>query len=116
MLPFWRTVKFMDKIRRSQTGFSATEAVLAVVIAVIVGFIAWYVFHAKHTTDKNPGTAGSSTHAGSGTPKSSAAGTYNRSLQNDLDGINSTNSQAAKDLNASNGGLNDTSTFTSVPQ
>lgn len=107
----------MRKIQPDQSGFSAVETVLVLVILVIIGFVGWYVVHTKHNTDKDLGIRGSSTQAGSNTAgQKTATGTDNQSLQSDLGGIDSANNQTTKDLNSSNNGLSDSSTFTSVPQ
>jgi hypothetical protein len=108
----------MSKIRHNQRGFSAVESLLVIVAVAIIGFVGWYVFHAKQTTDKNLGSSGSS-QAGSGKSAASTkttASTDNQSLQNDLGGVSSASNQTTKDLNTSSSGLNDSSTFTSVPQ
>lgn len=41
----------------SQKGFSAIEAILVVVIVGLLGFVVWYVFHTKSSTDNTYGNA-----------------------------------------------------------
>lgn len=101
----------MGKRKRFGDGFAPVETLLVLVIIAIIGFVAWFVVHAKHNTDKTLSTAGSSQNGSAKTGN----GTDNQSLQDDLSGINGADDQTTKDLNASNSGLNDSSTFTTLP-
>ncbi len=94
-------------------GFAILETVLVLVIIAMIGFVGWFVIRAKHNTDKTLSTATAQTVSAG--PAASSGGTDNQSLQSDLNGINNANDQAAKDLNTSNSGLNDSSTFTALP-
>jgi cytoskeletal protein RodZ len=105
--------KTMSRIRRNQNGFGAVETAMVIVFVVLIGLLSWYVFHVKRTTDKN--LSGSSQAAAKSGGKSSG-GTDNQSLQSDLDSLEGTNNQSNKDLSSTNSGLNDSSTFTSLPQ
>jgi hypothetical protein len=42
----------MGKLKYKQSGFSAVEALLILVIVGIVGFTGWYVYHAQTTANK----------------------------------------------------------------
>lgn len=44
-------------MKKSQKGFSAIEAVLILVIVGLLGFVVWYVFHTKSSTDNTYGNA-----------------------------------------------------------
>jgi hypothetical protein len=43
----------VGKLKNNQTGFSAVEAFLILIIIAIVGGTGWYVWHAKQTADKS---------------------------------------------------------------
>lgn len=108
----------MRRIRHKQQGFSGVETLLVIIFVMIVGFTAWYVAHAKRVTDKSLDATSKTSQSGVGTTETASGGngTDDHSLQNDLNGINSTDGQASKDLSATSSGLNDNSTFTSLPQ
>lgn len=42
-------------MKKTQKGFSAIEAVLVLVIIALLGFVVWYVFHTKSSTDNTYG-------------------------------------------------------------
>ena len=44
-------------MKKTQKGFSAIEAVLVLVIVALLGFVVWYVFHTKNSTDTTYGNA-----------------------------------------------------------
>jgi cytoskeletal protein RodZ len=100
----------MSKRKGNTAGFAVAETVLVLAIIAIIGFVVWFVVRAKHNTDKNLNTANSSQ-----TTSGKTSGSDDQNLQNDLSGINSANNQTTKDLNTTNTGLNDNSTFTSLP-
>lgn|SRR6185312_10195832 len=104
-LTFCRTVTFMGHMTKDQRGFSSLVELLVVVIVAVIALAGWYVFHTRHTDQKDSG--GSSQMTGNGTD--------NQSLQNDVNSIDSSDNQGSKDLNAASGSLNDNSTFTSLP-
>jgi Flp pilus assembly protein TadG len=119
----------MRKLGKDQSGFSAIEAVLVIVIIGVIAFVGWDVLHAKTSSDKvlDAATKSSAAPATATTTKSTsttastastqpAAGTDNTSLQTDLNSASAGNDQSNKDLGTTSGSLNDQSTFTSVPQ
>lgn len=111
----------MRKIGKSQAGFSAVEVVLLIVIVGVIGFVGWYVYHAKQNSDtvlnSAAHTSASSTKSKTtGSTATPAPGTDNQSLQTDLNGLTTSNNQSNADLGSSNSSLNDQSTFTAVPQ
>lgn len=112
----------MVKTTRNQSGFSGIEVVLAVVIVAIVGSVGWYVYHTKQVSDKLLSTAATSASTSSKSSKSAssgvtpAGGTDNASLQADLNSASAGSAQSSKDLGGATASLNDTSTFTTVPQ
>lgn len=91
-------------------GFAAVETLLVIIFIAMVGFVGWYVFHTKQQADKNLQAAGNASQ----TPVQAGDG-GNQGLQQDLNGINTANNQTTKDLNAADNGLDDNSTFTSLP-
>ena len=42
----------MKKLSRNSAGFSTVEGLLILVIAALIGFVGWYVWHGKNNTDK----------------------------------------------------------------
>jgi hypothetical protein len=104
----------MSTIRRSQNGFGLVETVLVIAFVTAVGLLSWYVLHAKHAADNN--LAGSSQSAASKGGGKTSGGTDDKSLQGDLDSLEGTNNQGNKDLSSASSGLDDSSTFTSLPQ
>lgn len=100
----------MRKRKRDGDGFALAETLLVLVIIALIGFVGWFVIRAKHNTDKTLDTGSSQASSGK-----SGGGSDNQSLQDDLSDINSANNQITKDLNTSNSGLNDSSTFTTLP-
>ncbi len=113
----------MSEIKKDERGFSPVETVLVIVIVAIIGFVGWFVYHAKQNTDKSLNAANTtSNNAGpqfttsKQATASNAGDTSNASLQSDLQGASSSANQGSKDLTATNDSLNDKSTLTSVPQ
>jgi cytoskeletal protein RodZ len=53
------SLKHINKLK-NQSGFSAVEALLVLIVIGILGFTGWFVYHAKQTSDKNYSTANSS--------------------------------------------------------
>lgn len=114
----------MTSIKQDERGTGHLEMALLVVVVALIGFVGWYVYRAKQTTDKALNTA-SSTSTGAeprftkNTNKNStasSAATSNASLQSDLQGASSAANQGNKDMSATTSSLGDQSTFTSVPQ
>ncbi|HZL07568.1 MAG TPA: hypothetical protein VFC50_00030 [Candidatus Dormibacteraeota bacterium] len=114
----------MSDTKQDERGFSPIETILVIVIVAVIGFVGWFVYHAKQTTDKSLNAANTtSNNAGPKftTKKQAAASsntgdTSNASLQSDLQTASSNASQGSKDLSAANTSLSDQSTLTSVPQ
>jgi predicted negative regulator of RcsB-dependent stress response len=114
----------MSDIKKDERGFSPIETILVLVIVAVIGFVGWFVYHAKQTTDKSLNAANTtSNNAGPKftTKKQAAAssntgGTSNANLQSDLQTASSSANQGSKDLSAANSSLSDQSTLTSVPQ
>lgn len=107
---------------KQQRQAGSIEIILIGVIVLIIAFVGWFVWHAKQNADKTLSSANASANSAtvakpktSKTVTQSTAGSDNNSLQQDLNTINSQNSQSDQDLNSANSGLNDQSTFTSVP-
>jgi uncharacterized protein HemX len=113
----------MVSIKRDERGIGHLEGVLVIVIVAVIGFVGWYVYHTKQNSDTALNNA-ASTSNGAGprftkNTKSTAAAnasTSNASLQTDQQSAASSANQGSKDLSASNDGLSDQSTLTSVPQ
>lgn len=106
----------MSRMRSQQAGFSAIEVLLLAVFIGLIGFVGWYVYNAKHATDRvvsstqsNKTTKPASTTSTTSSPQATAT-------SQSLDEINSAIYQNDKDLNSIDQSLNDSSTFTSVPQ
>jgi uncharacterized protein HemX len=111
----------MIAIKQDERGTGHLEAALIVVVVAIIGFVGWYVYHAKQNTDRALNTTNNSTgtQTGSGKNKTQpapAASTSNASLQSDLQAASSAANQGNKDMSTANTSLGDQSTFTSVPQ
>lgn len=104
----------MGKRKHDENGFSAVEGLLILLIIGIIGFVGWYVMRAKNDTDNNLGAAANSSQTAGNSGKS-GNGTDNQSLENNLNGINTSSNQTTKDLSASDSSLHDNSTFTSLP-
>jgi len=51
----------MGKLKKNQTGFSAVEALLIIIVLGIIGFTGWYVLHAKQNANKNLTVSSAST-------------------------------------------------------
>jgi cytoskeletal protein RodZ len=106
-------------------GFAPLEVVLLLVAVTLIGFIGWDVYHVKRTSDAllTPSNSNSpafkaNTTTASATPSTTTSNSSDNdsSLQADLATANSANSQSTQDMTTTNNGLNDQSTFTTVPQ
>jgi uncharacterized protein (UPF0333 family) len=53
----------MNKIHKNEQGFSAVEFLLVIIIVILVGFAAWYVYHTDHKTKQVTVTSTSSSPA-----------------------------------------------------
>jgi predicted negative regulator of RcsB-dependent stress response len=114
----------MSDIKQDERGFSPVETILVIVIVAVIGFVGWYIYHAKQNTDKSLGAANATsnnvgprfTSKSKQTATANAGDTSNASLQSDLQAASSSSNQGSKDLAASNDSLNDKSTMTTVPQ
>jgi uncharacterized protein HemX len=114
----------MSDLKQDERGFGHLEAILVVVIVAVIGFVGWYVYHAKQNTDKSLDAANSTsnntgprfTSKSQKAASSNSGDTSNASLQSDLQSASGSTTQSSKDLAASNNSLNDTSTMTTVPQ
>ena len=114
----------MYKKYNGNDGFSAIETVLVLVFVGVIGFVGWYVYHAKQSTNK---VFSSSSTSLSSTPKKTTAassttstastvgGTSASAIQANINSISNLVSQNDSDLTAANSSLNDQSTFTAVP-
>jgi Tfp pilus assembly protein PilV len=110
----------MRSLSKNQRGFSIVETTLLVVVVVAIGVVGWYVYsHRNKTVATTPASSTSTTTdttATSPTTKPLASGTSNSDLQSDLSNVTNSSNQSNSDLTTTNNGLNDQSTFTSVPQ
>ena len=111
----------MISIKRDERGTGHLEMALLVVIVAIIGFVGWFVYHAKQNADQTLNTASASaTSAGPHFAKTksttASASTNNASLQSDLQAATSAANQGNKDISTTNSSLADQSTLTSVPQ
>lgn len=110
----------MTRTRNNQDGFSPVEVLLLAVFVGLIGFVGWYVYNAKHSTEKVVSSSQTSKAAAqkssTGTDKTAVTGASATTSSKSLDEINSAISQNDKDLNGIDQSLNDSSTFTSVPQ
>ena len=102
---------------RKQKGMAALETVLILVIVAILAFTGWYVYKARKNSDKNLSNATSASQTARQTPAATtpAGATDNQSLQSDLNGINSAQSQASQDNNSAGAAVNDQQSEISVP-
>jgi hypothetical protein len=60
----------VGKLIKNETGFSAVETILILVIVGVAGFVGWYVWHIKQATDKdlaNTATTAPVVHKSAGT-------------------------------------------------
>ncbi len=104
----------MRSINKDSSGFSPVEAILVLVIVGLIGYVGWYVAHAKHAADKTLNTAASTT-AGASTKPALATGTDNSSLDSNLNAIGSSLNTSSSDSAASNSAVNDQSSEITVP-
>lgn len=107
----------MTRMRTQQAGFSAVEVLLLAVFVGLIGFVGWYVYNAKHSTDGVvSSTQSTTTSKPASTTSTSKPNAQTAATSQSLDEINSSISQNDNDLNSIDQSLNDSSTFTSVPQ
>lgn len=112
----------MIATKRDERGVGHVEIVLLVVVVALIGFVGWFVYHAKQNADQTLNAA--STTSTSAQPNfaknknatSTTASTSNTSLQSDLQDATSAANQGNKDMSSTNTSLSDQSTFTSIPQ
>lgn len=96
--------------RQNQAGHSVLAGLIVVAVIALVGFTGWRIHEHRKQTEETAQTTASTT-AGQ-TPKS---GTSNADLQSDLNGIDSSMSQAAKDGDSATSALNDSQNEVSIP-
>lgn len=113
----------MASISRDERGFGHLEILLLVVVAGIIGFVGWYVYHSKQKSDTALNAASSTSQAQGpsfSSKKQTAANNSgdasNASLQKDIDSASQATSQSGQGINASTSDINDKSTLTTVPQ
>jgi len=106
----------MSTNQPDESGFSAVESILLVVIVAAVGLIGWYIYHTRQNTN-NLYNASSSASPNFGSKKAVATGdTSNAALQSGLQDATSAANKGSQDMSGANASLNDQSTLTSVPQ
>lgn len=66
-------------MKKNQKGFGAIEGLLILVIVGLIGFVGWYVFHAKTDTDKSLSSAAASSAATSSTKQTTASSSQPKS-------------------------------------
>jgi uncharacterized protein HemX len=109
-------------MKQDERGMGHVETALIVVVVVIIGFVGWFVYRAKHNADQALNTANTTSigaaprFAKNKNTAATNAGTTNASLQSDLQAATSSANQGSKDISTTNNSLSDQSTFTSVPQ
>jgi uncharacterized protein HemX len=111
----------MASTHKNQRGFSTVEGVLVVVALALIGFVGWYVYHTKQTSDKALNAAASTSNNagprfGSAKTATATGSTSNSSLQSNLNSVNNNVTTSNHSLDSSDSSLNDQSTFTAVPQ
>jgi predicted negative regulator of RcsB-dependent stress response len=107
----------MTSNQTDESGFSAVESILVVVIIAAIGLVGWYVYRARQNTNNLYNATNSSASPNFGTKKAVATGdTSNAALQSSLQDATSSANKGNQDMSTANNSLNDQSTLTSVPQ
>jgi uncharacterized protein (UPF0333 family) len=109
----------MIKVIRNNKGFAGVEALLIVVIVAVVAGTGFYVFHAKHTSDKvlsaaNHETAANAPAAAKATTSTTATSS-DPTLTSDMNNVNASLNQSNQDAANSNSALNDSQSEVTVP-